>query len=229
LEGDLHPGLTMATVVQNLDYEATVFPYRQDIGFERNAGYQGAVPFGQAIVNEDFTLDSVGAGDVGSANIGIKLPSNYCAMLRSVHMNAHSGNQSVYSDGVLGLAYQDPGGPYKNTMAALPEEEYLFWPFVASELQYVYGDGFGRYLNSWSIASKTTNTTAQTNPPGADSPLNVPLWVSPNYPGHTALIILNATTTGFTTPCRFNMTFDLYTFEAAFAAGVMSNPRTTST
>lgn len=230
MEGDLHPGLNMATVVQNLDYEATVFPYRQDIPFQGNAGFQGAVPFGQAIVDETFTLDTVGTGDIGSANIGIKLPSNYCAMLRSLHMNQRSSNQGLYTDGVMGLAYQYPGGPYKDTMVAMPEDEYLFWPLVASEQQVVQMDGgLSRYLNSWSLASKTTNATAQTNPPGSDSPLNVPLWVSPGYPGHTALIIINSAASTFSIPCRFNMTFDLYTFEAANAAGVMSNPRTTST
>jgi hypothetical protein len=219
----------MATVVQNLDYVAAVFPYRQDIGFESNAGYQGAVPFGQAIVNEEFTLDSVGVGDVGSAMIGVKLPNNYCAMLRSVHLNAHSDVPTVYDDAVMGLAYQNPGGPYKNSMTELPIDEYLFWSMVQTEKQSIYYTGANKYFNNWAIGSKHANTTAQTNPPGADSPLNVPLWVSPNYPGDTALIILNAGATSSTTPCRFNMTFDIYTFEAAYAAGVMSNPRTTST
>jgi hypothetical protein len=221
----------MATVVQNLDYAAKVFPYKQDIPFERNAGFQGSVPWGQAVVDETFTLDSVSAGDIASANIGINLPSNYCAMLRSLHLNQRSANYGLYSDGVLGLAYQLPGGPYKSTMAAMPEEDYLFWPLVASEQQAIQmaGHASPRYLNTWAIASKTTNATAQTAIPGSDSPLNVPLWVSPIYPGHTALIVLNSDPFASSIDCRINMTFDLYTFEAAFAAGVMSNTRVTST
>jgi hypothetical protein len=220
----------MATVVQDIDYEAKVFPYRQDIPFERNQGFQGSVPWGQAVVNEKFTLDAVGAGDIGSANIGIKLPSNYCAMLRSLHLNQASSNIGLWEDGVLGLAYQDPGGPYKNSMAALPEEDYLFWPLSRSEMQRMYmSGGIDRHLNTWMLASKTTTTSAQTNLPGADSPQNVPLWVAPNYPGHTALIILNSHPYAATVECRINMTFDLYTFEAANAAGVMSNTRVTST
>ena len=220
----------MATVVQNIDYAATVFPYRQDIPFQANAGFQGAVPWGQAIVDETFTLDAVGAGDIGSANIGISLPSNYCAMLRSLHLNQRSVAGGSWLTGVLGLAYQQPGGPYKNSMAALPEKDYLFWPLVNTLHAPVAMAGATLYLKNLVIGTgSTTSTDREHLQQGVDNPMNVPLWVSPGYPGHTALIILNSDPYSAAVEARINMTFDLYTFEAANAAGVMSSTRTTST
>jgi hypothetical protein len=218
----------MATVVQNIDFDATVFPYRQDIPFQANAGFQGAVPWGQAIVDESFTLDIVGAGDVGSANIGINLPNNYCAMLRSLHMNQKSAAGGLYTSGVLGLAYQQPGGPYKNSMTAMPEEDYLFWPITHVDSAAVAMSGGNFNLDNWFIGAKEV-AQVEYFQPGADNPMNVPLWVAPGYPGHTALIILNSNPYAAAIPARINMTFDLYTFEAAYAAGVMSSTRTTST
>jgi hypothetical protein len=219
----------MATVVQNIDYSPTVFPYKQEIPFQANAGFQGAVPFGQAIIDETFTLDAVGVGDIGSANIGINLPKNYCAMLRSVHLNQRSSSAGLWEDGVLGLAYQLPGGPYKNSMVALPESEYLFFPLSRTEQQFISMDGAGLNLRNWLLAAKTSDGVSQTNSSGADNPLNVPIWVSPGYPGHSALIILNSAAFASTIDFRFNMTFDLYTFEAANAANVMSNIRVSAT
>ena len=218
----------MATVVQNIDYSATVFPYRQDIPFQANAGFQGAVPWGQAIVDETFSLNAVGVGDVGSANIGIDLPSNYCAMLRSIHLNQRSGAGGLWTAGVLGLAYQQPGGPYKNSMTALPEEACLFWPLLHVDSAAIAMAGGNYNLDNWVIGTKSSSDLEHLQP-GADNPMNVPLWVAPGYPGHSALIILNSDPYGSPVPSRINMTFDLYTFEAAFAAGVMSSTRTTST
>jgi hypothetical protein len=218
----------MATVVQNIDYDATVFPYRQDIPFQANDGFQGAVPWGQAIVDETFTLDAVGVGDVGSANIGINLPNNYCAMLRSVHLNQNSAPGGLWNTGVLGLAYQQPGGPYKNSMTALPESDYLFWPLISTQLAAIAMDGATLNLKNWVIGTHGASDLEHLQQ-GADNPMNVPLWVAPGYPGHTALIILNSLPYASAVPSRINMTFDLYTFEAANAAGVMSSTRTTST
>jgi hypothetical protein len=220
----------MAVVVQTEDFTAKVFPFKQPIPYDYDRGRSAAVPFGQAIVNETITLDAVGTGDTGSANIGIFLPPNYCSMMRSFHLNKKDEQGSGYFDGTIGLAYQNPGGPYGTTMAALPEIDYLFWSLVISEPEPItMRDGVGYFLNSWSIADKTSNTTGLTASQGVDNPMNTPLWVDPTYPGRTALIILNATGAVNPLDVRLNVVFDLFTFEQAYAAEVMSTPRSLST
>lgn len=220
----------MAVVVQTVDFTANVFPFKQPIPYDYDRGRSAAVPFGQAIVNETFTLNAIGVGDSGSANIGISLPPNYCSMLRSFHMNkkdVHTGN---YTDGAIGLAYQNPGGPYGQTMAELPEIDYLYWSLVVSEEEPItMRDSVAYYLQSWTIADKTTNTTALSASQGVDSPISTPLWVDPTYPGRTAVIIINAALPTSAVDVRLNAVFDLFTYEQAYASEVMASPRRLAT
>jgi hypothetical protein len=220
----------MAVVVQTEDFTADVFPFKQPVPYDVNLDRSAAVPFGQAIVNEQFAINSTGAGDDASVNIGMFLPPNYCSMLRSLHFQKNNASVGVFGDGNIGLAYQNPGGPYGKTMAALPESDYLWWSLVLSEQQpTILRDGSTIYFASWAIADKTTNTTAMTVSQGTDSPMNVPLWVDPTYPGRTAVI--NLTTIGATnaTSVRLNAVFDLFTYEQAHSAEVMSSPRRLAT
>jgi hypothetical protein len=222
----------MAVVVQTEDFTAKAFPFKQPIPYDYDRGRSAAVPFGQAIVNEKLTLDSVASGDTGAVSIGIFLPPNYCSMMRSFHLNKKDANtgSAGYVDGAIGLAYQNPGGPYATTMVGLPELDYLYWSLVLSEPDPVtLRDGVSYSLNSWTIADKTTNTTGLTASQGVDSPMSTPLWVDPTYPGRTVLILI--TSIGVSSPIdvRLNAVFDLYTYEQAYSAEVMSSPRRLST
>jgi|SaaInlStandDraft_6_1057023.scaffolds.fasta_scaffold68829_2 hypothetical protein len=220
----------MAVVVQTEDFTAKVFPFKQPIPYDYDRGRSAAVPFGQAIVNETLTLDAISAGDTAAVSIGIYLPPNYCSMMRSFHMNKKDVFQGSYLDGAIGLAYQNPGGPYGRTMAELPEIDYLFWSLVSSEAESIrFRDSTAYYVNSWTIADKTTNTTALNASVGTDNPMNVPLWVDPTYPGRTVLILITAPGSSNTLDVRLNLVFDLFTYEQAFAAEVMSTPRSLST
>jgi hypothetical protein len=220
----------MATVVQTDDFTAKVFPFKQPIAYDLDRGRSAAVPFGQAIVNENLNFNAVGAGDVGALSIGIRLPPNYCSMLRSFHMNKKDQNQGSYLDGYMGLAYQNPGGPYGRTMAELPEIDYLYWSLSASEQESVImRDGVAYYFTSWSVADKTTNASALSPSQGIDNPMSTPLWVDPNYPGRTAVILMNATGVSADVDVRLNMVFDLFTYENAYSSEVMSSPRRLAT
>jgi len=219
----------MAVVVQEEDFTATVFPYKQEIPFDRAFGRAAAVPFGQAIVDEKVTLAAVGGADVGSANLGIFLPKNYCAMLRTLHLSAMDTNSTGYDDAVFGMGYQLPGGPYKDSAAALPESDFLYWPLSEQETNALYPrTGVLNYYKNWQLGGKTHNTGDVSNSPALDNPMNIPLWISPNYPMRNCVIILNGQPSVLALDCRLNVVFDLYTFEEAYKAEVMSSPRTLS-
>lgn len=215
----------MAIVVQVEDFLPTVFTYAQDIPFDRSYGRAAAVPFGQAIFDEKVTLDAVASGNTGSANLGLFLPKNYCAMLRSLHLSARDANSTGYDDAVFGMAYQLPGGPYKNSAAALPETDFLYWPLNENETNVLYPrDGVIGYYKNWQLGGKTTNSGTVANP-GIDNPLSIPMWVSADYPMRNCVIVLNGAEGVAALDCRLNVVFDLYTLEDAHKAEVMSSPR----
>ena len=221
----------MADVFLGKDFQAQTFPFRQAVPFDVSAN--SAVPWGQAIVNESFESQAIGAGDTGTLNIDVELPSDYVSIMRSLHLAANDPSSIYWGDAVVGLAYQDPGGPYKTSVAAFPEREYLWWPLVASQ-QYGVRDRFASNVNYkfWSLGSRPGSGVSASFQHNAilDIPSEVPLWIPPqtdtNLQSRSMILYLeNATDGSSANNFVFNAVFDLYTLEQAYASGVMSSPR----
>jgi len=232
LEGDLHPGLNMADTVTTITPGANVFPFRLDVPLSYFTGKSAAVPFGQAVFDTAFEGPTIGLGDTGTLAIDLNLPPNYCCMLRSLHLSALDTASVFWENGLFGMAYQLPGGPYKNTTAALPESNYLWWPMSASIDRGVRNrSSVVMHNKTWSMTEITTTVDSGASAgPGIDNPMNVPLWISPGYSGPSAVVYVesdqaNSSAVDF----RFNCVFDLYTQEQAFAAEVMASPRRLAT
>jgi len=218
----------MADTVQIETIGAEVFPFSQRLPLAMESGRDAAVPWGQAIFNRSFESIATGVGDTGTLTIDFDLPKNYCCMLRSLHVSAYDASPINWNVGVLGLAYQLPGGPYKTTMVALPESDYLWWPFWPSGPTHVRNRSSAAFYNkSWNITSLATNEGASTF---LDNPMNVPLWISPDYPGSSVVVYIeNDTASSAANDFTCNAVFDLYTQDQAFAAEVMASPRTLAT
>ena len=211
------------------DFAAKTFPFQQPVGFPLTS-FSG-VPWGQAIVNEVWESQAIGAGDTGTINLDIQVPNDYVSLLRSFHLQAKDTAAINWSFGVMGLAYQDPGGPYKNNVTELPENEYLWWALAASSSLGVR-ERFSTvsYLKTFDLASlKLSSNTQHYLPFSANDPTQVPLWLPPGDATlkDRAMIVYveNDTASQPAATFRFNAVFDLYTQEQAYAAGVMSSPR----
>ena len=107
------------------DFAAKTFPFQQPVGFPLTS-FSG-VPWGQAIVNEVWESQVIGAGDTGTINLDIQVPNDYVSLLRTFHLQAYDQAAINWSYGAVGLAYQNPGGPYKDNISELPESQYLWW------------------------------------------------------------------------------------------------------
>jgi len=217
----------MADVFLGKDFQATTFPFRQAVPFDVSAN--SAVPWGQAIVNESFESQAIPAGDTGTLNIDVELPSDYVSIMRSLHLTANDPSVIYWQSAVAGLAYQDPGGPYKTSVADFPENEYLWWPLVSSQ-QYTVRDRFASNINYkfWSLGP--TNQAQSTLGTILDTPSEIPLWIPPqtdtNLQSRSMILYLKNDTAGSAANnFVLNAVFDLYTLEQAYAAGVMSSPR----
>lgn len=228
MEGDLHPSLKMADVFLGKDFQAQTFPFRQPVAFDVSAN--SAVPWGQAIVNESWESQAIGAGDTGTMSIDIELPSDYVSILRQFHIQATSSNAVNWVDGVMGLAYQQPGGPYKTSVATFPEDEYLYWDLIRTDVL-TYRDRFAsaKILRRFIIAQGDPSKSVV--PVGAvDSPAQIPLWIPPqtdtSLQSRSVIAYLkNDSGSSSANDFVLNAVFDLYTLEQAYAAGVMSSPR----
>jgi len=218
----------MADQFVGLDFSAKTFPFRQPLPFE--ASGNSAVPWGQALVNESWDSQAISAGNTGTIGIDIKLPSDYVSILRRFHLQAISTSTIYWTAGDIGFAYQNPGGPYKTSVAEFPEDEYLWWD-LAQGAQNRTRDRF-----SSAIASVNYPIAAQTLPAGEtawvfeDGPMNLPLWIPPqsdtNLQSRSVIVQLeNDTASSASNAFTLNCAFDLYTLEQAYAAGVMSSPR----
>ena len=207
------------------DFAAKTFPFQQPVGFPLTT-FSG-VPWGQAIVNENWESQVIGAGDTGTINIDVQIPNDYVSLLRTFHLQAYDTAGIEWAFGYMGLAYQNPGGPYKNDVSDLPESNYLWWQLLPTTDIHVR-ERFGTNVRvknfnlgiyeDGGVARKTLN-----------DPADFPLWLPPGTATlkDRAMVIYleNDSSSQPAATFRFNAVFDLYTQEQAYAAGVMSSPR----
>jgi len=212
------------------DFAAKTFPFQQPVGFPLTS-FSG-VPWGQAIVNEVWESQVIGAGDTGTINLDIQVPNDYVSLLRSFHLQAYDTASIAWNYGVMGLAYQNPGGPYKNNITDLPESNYLWWQLVPThdiEVRDRFSTG-ARVMNfNLGISGTVSSVTQNIHDFDLNDPSNVPLWLPPGTATlkNRAMVIYleNDTASQPAATFRFNAVFDLYTQEQAYASGVMSSPR----
>lgn len=219
----------MADEFLSKDFDAKTFPFRQPVPFEASAN--SAVPWGQAIVNESFDSQVIGAGDTGTLNLDIKLPSDYVSLMRSFHLQATDTDAISWADGVLGLAYQQPGGPYKTSVTTFSESEYLWYALARSDT-FSVRDRFAseHKYKFWQITSRSYPAGGSPPLSNTEAIANVPLWIPPqsdsNLQSRSVVIYLeNNTASSASNKFVLNAVFDIYTLEQAYAAGVMSSPR----
>lgn len=217
----------MADTFLGKDFVANTFPFRQPVSFESSSN--SGVPWGQAIVNQSFASQVIGTGDTGTLSIDIKLPSDYVSLMRSFHLQATDTTAINWVDGVIGLAYQQPGGPFKTSVGEFPEKEYLWFGLGRSDL-FSVRDRFAAAKNYkfWQITSRSGAHAPIV--PNTDGIQNIPLWIPPqsdsNLQQRSVVIYLENDSAGSTSnDFVLNAVFDLYTLEQAYAAGVMSSPR----
>ena len=216
----------MATNFQSVNLTAKTFPFQQPASF--NATRYGTVPWGQAIINHTFQTVAVGAGNDGLIQIDISLPSDYVAMLRNFYLGAVDTAFITWDESHFGMAYQQPGGPYKESVAAYPEDEYTYF-LMSSDITLVK-DRFttGRYVRTWSLAP-SLNSSAHSSAI-EQRPSEIPLWIPPSADSNfiersCILFIENQNSSQPSSQMTFRASFDLYTFEQAYSAAVMSSPR----
>ena len=210
------------------DFAAKTFPFQQPVGFPLTS-FSG-VPWGQAIVNEVWESQAIGAGDTGTINLDIQIPNDYVSLLRSFHLQAYDTASIGWLMGVMGLAYQNPGGPYKDNISDLPESQYLWWQLCPTDDVHVR-DRFSTDIRVKNfVLDRTSGSSHQSSTDfHLDNPADYPLWLPPGTATlkNRAMVIYlenNAASQPAAT-FRFNAVFDLYTQEQAYAAGVMSSPR----
>jgi len=221
----------MADEFLGKDFAAQTFPFRQPVPFGVSAN--NAVPWGQAIVSESFESQVIGTGDTGTLSIDVELPSDYVSILRSMHLGCSDPSAVNWTNGVMGLAYQQPGGPYKTSVATYPESQYLWWALLASQ-SYAIRDRFSSSVNYkfWTIGSAPGSGVSSRfqNANVLDTPTEIPLWIPPQTDSSLQsrsmiLYVENETASSAANNFVFNAVFDLYTLEQAYASGVMSSPR----
>jgi|APSaa5957512535_1039671.scaffolds.fasta_scaffold107211_1 hypothetical protein len=213
------------------DFNAQTFPFRQPVPFEASAN--SAVPWGQALVNESWDSQAITAGNTGTIGIDIKLPSDYVSILRRFQLQSVSASTIAWLPGEIGFAYQNPGGPYKTTVAAFDEQTYNWYRLVRG-LQQSSRDRFASAVNfrQWDIGQTSDNSgsTPIQSYQECSTPSELPLWIPPqadaNLQQRSVVIqLINNTASSAANKFSLNMAFDLYTLEQAYAAGVMSSPR----
>ena len=219
----------MATDFLAKDFQARPFPFQQPASF--NATRYAAVPWGQAIVDENFQTPAITAGNDGLISIDVDLPSDYVCMLRNFHIQT-ADTVGSWEKGMVGMAYQTPGGPYKTTVADYPEVDYSWYALVRD--QALVKDRFATTViyNVFNFGHNynATSTTVAFN--DAWDPTQLPLWIPPTidstFKSRQVVIYLDHPTAGSNVSAAnatFRASFDLYTFEQAYSAAVMSSPR----
>ncbi len=210
------------------DFAAKTFPFQQPVGFPLTS-FSG-VPWGQAIVNETWDSQVIGAGDTGTINLDIQVPNDYVSLLRSFHFQAYDQAGINWSYGAMGLAYQNPGGPYKNNITDLPESEYLWWQlFPGNDIG--VNDRFSTttYRKNFYVGLFPEASSESPSGLNLNNPATFPLWLPPGTATlkNRAMIVYlrNLSASQPAATFRFNAVFDLYTQEQAYASGVMSPPR----
>ena len=214
----------MATDYQTVNLTAKTFPFQQVSSF--NASRYSTVPWGQAIVNHSFQTTTTGAGNDGLISIDVELPSDYVAMLRGFHLQVVDTATINWSEATLGFAYQEPGGPYKNSVTEYPEDEYSWYQLYSDQMLSKDRFASSRYIRSFFFG---TNINHNRFNDGWD-PTQLPLWIPPTVDSNFAersmiLFIENASASQPAQEMTFRASFDLYTFDQAYSAAVMSSPR----
>jgi len=213
------------------DFAAKTFPFQQPVGFPLTS-FSG-VPWGQAIVNEVWESQVIGAGDTGTINLDIQVPNDYVSLLRSFHLQAYDTAAITWASGTVGLAYQNPGGPYKDNISELPESNYLWWQ-LAPSVSRSTRDRFSTntFLQTYNIGVELFfpgSAEPDTRLMNVNVPTDVPLWLPPGEATlkNRAMVVYleNDNASQPSATFRFNAVFDLYTQEQAYASGVMSSPR----
>jgi len=217
----------MADQFLSKDFSVTTFPFKQSVPFDSTS--YGSVPWGQGLLNENFDSQVVTGSDTGTLNIDIKLPSGLVSIPRAFHLQALSTGAISWGDGVVGYAYQNPGGPYKTSVATFPENDYLWWTLIRSKNQ-SYRDRFAsaNNLRGWDTGFTSNNTNFDSLNQD-NQPWRTPLWIPPqtdaNLQQRSVIIYLQTDSATAVDQFTLQATFDLYTLEQAYAAGVMSSPR----
>lgn len=218
----------MALTTQGKEFSAKTFPFTQPASF--NASRYSSVPWGQAIVNESFQTTTIGAGDTGLIIIALELPSDYVAMLRNFHLQIVDTAGISWASCQMGFAYQQPGGPYKNSIAEYPEDEYSWYNLTKGD--YVTPDRFGtnRFISLWNFGGGETNTNSFEAFNDAWDPTQLPLWIPPSVDASfkqrsVVIFLANPSASQPAQELTIRSSFDLFTFEQAYSAAVMSSPR----
>ena len=215
----------MAVDQLNVDIVAKPFPFQQQASF--NASRYSTVPWGQAIVNETFDTPSIGAGNTGLINIDVDLPADYVAMMRTFHLGLWDTADFNWFDAVVGLAYQTPGGPYKNSVTEFPEREYQWYQIVRDKVDVKDRFASNVYYGFWYFGTETGSSNFNKF---QQTPFQTPLWVPPtvdtSFKARQMIIyVQNDNASQPSAEMTLQCSFDLYTFEQAYSAAVMSSPR----
>ena len=215
----------MALTQLTREITAKTFPFTQPVSF--NASRYSTVPWGQALINETFETPAIGGGDTGLVIVEVALPPDYVAMLRNFHLQIVDTGSINWKDAAVGFAYQQPGGPYKTSIAEYPEDEYSWYQLVrdvtsipdrfATNIKYAMynfgyeGEDYAAHNDAW-------------------DPTQLPLWVPPSVDSSflqrtMIMFIENANDIQPVQQMTFRASFDLFTFDQAYSAAVMSSPR----
>ena len=218
----------MATDYKAVDITARTFPFQQTRSF--NATRYTTVPWGQAIVNEVIETPAVGVGNDGLMKIDVELPGDYVAMLRNFQFQLSDAATVNWGENgaVLGMAYQQPGGPYLNTVASYSEDEYTWFQMVSDQI--TIKDRFGTNISYRSFAFGMQGNNDRPYIDSAIDPTQIPLWIPPtadsSFKERQLIFYVGCASDG--QPAQTSViraSFDLYTFDQAYSAAVMSSPR----
>ena len=214
----------MATTVSSVDVAAKIFPFQQPVSF--NASRYSTVPWGQTIVNETFQTPVIGAGDDGLVIFNIELPADYVALLRNFHLQVVDTDPINWRDAVFGFAYQQPGGPYKNSVNDYAEDEYSWYQLVPDDVTLPDRFATDRRIKTWQFGAQDVWIAFN----DAWDPTQVPLWVPPTVDANfrQRQVIGFVECQSDSQPAQqmtLRASFDLFTFDQAYSAAVMSSPR----
>lgn len=220
----------MADVFIGHDFKAQTFPYQQAQSFPQTS-YTGQ-PWGQAIVDESWDSQVIPSGDTGTINIDVQIPNDYVSLLRTFKLQAYDDATIFWRHGHMGLAYQQPGGPYLTTTSELQEKDYLWWSLLP-EGEISVRDRFGTGINIKNFDVGKYSAVSSTYYKDQDDyrlndPTKIPLWLPPgeaNLKNRAMVIYLTSDSAQPSNRFRFNAVFDLYTQEQAYSSSVMSSPR----
>lgn len=220
----------MATDFLGVDIRAKTFPFTQPASF--NATRYSTVPWGQALINESFDTPAIAAGNNGLISIDIGLPADYVAILRNFYLAVVDTQSVAWNEAMLGIAYQQPGGPYKETISSYPEQDYSWYQLVGDRVGSKDRFTTDQYYSTFTFGHRNyENNAFQVNAfDDGWSPTQLPIWVSPSadsfFNDRTLVMYMrNVSASQPTQRCTFRASFDLYTFEQAYSAAVMSSPR----